>query len=202
VKLEVHVFFDPQRALNERNELFLFITKLKSIVVVGGVECEKYRAKIEKYLIVRKSLRVEGGYTVNVREDVVEAELAMAGWLVLVSNYVVDVQRALDVYRMRDVVEKSFWQFKSNFGLDRLRVHSDVRAENKLFVAFVALILSSCVYNVLWEKGLCGEFTFDGVFLVLSRLKSVCIGGQHILRPLSRVQRVLFEAFGLPVPVG
>jgi len=91
VKLEVYVFFDPQRALNERNELFLFISKLESIVVVGGVECEKYRAKIEKYLIVRKSLRVEGGYMVNVREDVVEAELAMVGWLVLVSNCVVDV---------------------------------------------------------------------------------------------------------------
>jgi hypothetical protein len=81
---------------------------LKSIVATG-VEYEKYRAKIEKYLIVRKSLWVECGYTVSVWEDVVETELVMSGWLVLVSNCVVDVQLVLDVYWMGGVVEMCFW---------------------------------------------------------------------------------------------
>jgi hypothetical protein len=44
-----------------------------------------------------------------VREDGVEAELVTSGWLVLVSNYVVDVQLALDVYWMGGVVEMFFW---------------------------------------------------------------------------------------------
>jgi len=61
--------------------------------------------------------------------------------------------------------------------LGRLCVHGDVWVENRLFVVFVVFILCFCVCNVLWEKGFCGEFVFDGVFLVLSWLKLVCVGG-------------------------
>jgi len=53
----------------------------------------------------------------------------------------------------------------------------------------MALILCSSIYNVLREKGLCREFTFDRLFLSLSKLKSVCIDGQNILRPLTRQQK-------------
>jgi hypothetical protein len=208
VKLHVHIYFDPQRALNARNDLFTLIAKLKELVVsnggvgAGGVEFEGCRVAIQKYLVVRKSKRVSCGFTVRVREDVVESELVLSGWLVLLSDSLVGVQGALDVYRLRDGVEKGFWQYKSNLGLDRLRVHSDVRAENKLFVAFVALILSCCVYNTLRAKDLFGEFTFERVFLTLAKLKSVCIGGQHVLCPLTRQQKDLFEAFDIPLPVG
>ena len=203
VKLDVHIYFDPQRALNDRNDLFSLIANLKEVVVGGDVsEFERCRVKICKYLIVRKSKRVACGCTVRVREDVVEQELVVSGWLVLVSNCFVSVQDALDAYRLRDVVEKGFWQYKCNLGLDRLRVHSDLRAENKSFVAFVALILSCCVRNTLKQSKLCQDFTFDQVFLVLDKLKSVCIDGQHILRPLTRQQKDIFEAFNLPIPVG
>jgi hypothetical protein len=30
----------------------------------------------------------------------------------------------------------------------------------------------------------------------------VCIGGQHVLCPLTRQQKDLFEAFDIPLPVG
>ena len=201
VKLHTHIYYDPQRALDARNELFTLIAKLKTVVATG-VDLKLYRSAIGKYLIVRKSKPAECGYTLKVRDDVVEAELATCGWLVLVSNYFVDPQLALDVYRLRDGVEKSFWQYMCNLGLDRMRVHSDLRAENKTFVAFVALILSCCVHNTMKEKGLYEVFTFDALFLTLAKLKSVCIGGQHILRPLTRQQKDLFEAFNLPLPVG
>jgi len=201
VKLHTHIYYDPKCVLEARNELFALIAKLKEVVATG-VDLKLYCSAVGKYLIVRRSKQAECGYTLKVRDDVVAAELATCGWLVLVSNYFVDPQLALDVYRLRDVVEKGFWQYKCNLGFDRLRVHSDLRAENKLFVAFVALILSCYVHNVMAEKCLYERFTFDELFLVLAKLKSVCIGGQHILRPLTRQQKDLFEAFDIPLPVG
>jgi len=199
VVLEGYVLFDPVRALLERNELFSFILRLKEFALVEGVG-GRYAKEIERYLVVERS--VGGGFVVGVREGVVEAVLECCGWCVLLSNHVCGVQVAFDVYRLRDVVEKGFWRFKGCLGLERLRVHSDSRAECKEFVGFVALVLLSYIDNVMRTCGLYGSLTIDGLFLLLAKLKSVTIGGQHILRPLTKQQKELFKAFDIPIPVG
>jgi transposase len=51
-------------------------------------------------------------------------------------------------------VEKGFWKYKNSLGLERLRVHSDERAQNKTFIAFIALILASHVHNTMKNKEL------------------------------------------------
>lgn len=197
-KLHVHMFFDPEKALRDRNELFTLITKLKNIVTTG-IEYEQYKTEIERYLIVEKS---ENGCYIQVRDEVVAKTLETSGWFVLISNHIDNPQQAFDAYRMKDVVEKSFWKYKNNLGLDRLRVHSDERAENKSFVAFIALILSSYIHNTMKDKQLYTRLTFDRLFLTLAKLKSVLIRGQHILRPLTKQQKDLFLSFGVPLPVG
>ncbi len=68
----------------------------------------------------------------RVREDVIERELANAGWLVLVSNHIKDAGEAIKIYRAKDVVEKGFLRFKGSLGLDRLRVHSQEAMESKV----------------------------------------------------------------------
>jgi len=200
-KLHIHIYFDPEKALKDRNELFALITKLKKIVITR-IDYDKYKTKIERYLVIVESEKAENGYTINVREDMVAHALETSGWFILISNHMEDTQQAFDSYRMKDVVEKGFWKYKNNLGLDRLRVHTDERAENKTFVAFIALILSSYVHNTMKDKQLYDLFTFDRLFLTLAKLKSVCISGKRILRPLTRQQRVLFKAYDLPFPVG
>ena len=197
-KLYTHMFFNPEKALKDRNVLFMLITKLKNIVA-SGIEYGQYKAEIERYLVVEKS---EDGHRIHVREDVVAKKLETSGWFLLISNHINNPQQAFDAYRTKDVVEKSFWKYKNSLGLDRLRIHSDKRAENKTFVAFIALILSSYIHNTMKDKQLYERLTFDRLFLILAKLKSLRIRDHHILRPLTRQQRDLFEAFGLPLPVG
>ena len=43
----------------------------------------------------------------TVKEDVIEDKLRTCGWMVLLSDTVADPQEALDIYRTKDVVEKS-----------------------------------------------------------------------------------------------
>jgi len=57
-----------------------------------------------------------------------------------------------DVYRTKDVVEKSFLRYKNHLGLDRLRVHSDNRMQNKIFVAFIALVIASAIHETMRSK--------------------------------------------------
>jgi transposase len=198
-KLHTHIFFDPQKALKERNELFENISKLK-LIVMEDVGNEKYAKEINRYLIVRKSEKTEGGYTINVREDVIAQSLETAGWFVLVSNHINNPQEAYDVYRMKDVVEKSFWKYKNNLGLERLRIHSNERMQNKTFVAFIALILASYVHKTMKDRQLYKSMTFDKLFLILAKLKSVTISGQRFIRPLTKQQKDLFKIFDMPLP--
>jgi hypothetical protein len=197
-RLYAHMFFNPEKALKDRNELFMLITKLKNIVA-SGIEYGQHKAEIERYLVIEKS---EDRCHVNVRDDVVAKTLETSGWFLLISNHIDNSQQAFDAYRTKDVVEKSFWKYKNNLGLDRLRIHSDERAENKIFIAFIALILSSYIHNTMKENQLYGRLTFDRLLLTLAKLKSLRIGEHRILRPLTRLQKDLFEAFGIPLPVG
>jgi transposase len=198
-KVHTHIFFDPHKALKERNELFENIAGLKRIAAEDAGN-EKFAKEIQRYLIVRKSEKAEGGHTINVREDVIAKSLETAGWFVLISNHINNPQEAYDVYRMKDVVEKSFWKYKNSLGLERLRIHSNERMQNKTFVAFVALILASYVHKTMKDRQLYKSMTFDKLFLILAKLKSATINGQKFLRPLTKQQKNLFDIFDMPLP--
>jgi transposase len=78
---------------------------------------------------------------------------------------------------LKDVVEKGFWKNKNSLGLERLRVHSDIRAHNKEFIAFIELILSSFVHKTMKDNDLYQTMTFDKLFLTLAKNKSSKVNG-------------------------
>ena len=139
----------------------------------------------------------DGDITVGISKDVVEKGLRHSGWFILISNDIADTQEALDLYRAKDVVEKSFFQYKNNLGLDRLRVHSDERALNKTFIAFIALIISSHIRKVMRAKGLVDVFTFGKLLRTLSKLKIAYINRIPVLQPLTKDQKLIFKNFAL-----
>jgi transposase len=197
--LNAHVLFDPEKMLKERNELFRQLGLLKQIAMKDPIN-EEHRKQIEEFLIVGKTKTVKSEYTVKIREDVVDKILATNGWLVLVSNHIKNVQTAYDLYQMKDVVEKAFWKYKNSLGLDRLRVHTDERADNKTFIAFIALILSSYVHNTMRENDMYKSMTFDKLFLTLAKLKSATIGDMKFLRPKTKQQKLIYDSFGIQYP--
>ena len=199
VKLNTHVFFNPEKAAKERNELFGYVTSLAR-QAAADPNNEKFAAEYKKYLIVRKSQQDSNGVTVRIREDVIASGLETVGWFVLLSNHIEDSQSAHDIYRMKDVVEKGFLRYKNNLGLNRLRVHSDDRMQNKIFMAFVALIITSAIHETMKRKGLFKCMTFDRLILTLSKLKSATVNGKMILRPMTKEQTDIFQAFGIPLP--
>ena len=101
---------------------------------------------------------------------------------------------------MKDIVEKGFMKYKNNLGLDRLRVHSDERMQNKAFVAFIALIIASAIHETMRREELFKRMTFDRLILTLAKLKSATVKGKTILRPETKEQADIFKAFGIPSP--
>jgi transposase len=118
----------------------------------------------------------------------------------MLGNGNLTVQQAYDIYQKKDVVEKAFLKFKQQLGLKRLRIHTEERMRNKMFIAFIALALVSSMHKVMKEKGLYRKMTMEKMFITLSKLKKVTVNGRDILRPLTKEQRDIFIAFGIPRP--
>ena len=194
--LNTHVFFNPEKAAKERNELFRYVTVLKQ-QAEEDPNNRKNAAAYNKYLKIEKHKK---SFNVKIREDEVDWELETVGWFVLVSNYIKDTQVAHDMYRAKDVVEKSFMRYKNNLGLDRLRVHGDERLENKLFIVFIALIITSAIHETMKIKNLYKRMTFDSLFLTLAKLKVATTNGKQILRPITKEQTDILKAFDIRLP--
>jgi len=197
IQLHTHIFYDPEQALRERNDIYGYVAKLKK-KAMEDCEDSKLQKSFQEYLILNK--KPDGAVTVSIRKDAVEKVTQHSGWLILISNDIVDAQEALDLYRAKDVVEKAFYQYKNNLGLDRLRVHSDERALNKTFIAFIALIISSHIRKVMRDSGLEDIFAFGKLLSTLSKLKIAYVKGIPILQPLTKEQKLIFKSFAMELP--
>ena len=199
--IHTHILYNPEKALQIKNDLYGLVTELKTLAETdpnNKLQEEAFR----KYLQIRKSEKLPSGYTVKIREEVIESQLKQAGWLILISNFLDDVQAAHDYYRSKDVVEKSFCRFKNNLGLCRLRVQSNDRMQNKIFVGFIALILMSWLHQRMSEERLYKHMTFDKMMLTLAKIRFTTVKGQRILRPLTKEQKELLDKLGIAHPVG
>lgn len=198
--LFMHVFFNTAKALKERNELFADIAAMRIQAEANPEECSR-RKEYKQYLNIRRSHTTKSGYTVHVRTSEVNKKLRTVGWLVMISNDVEDKERAISLYRNKDVVEKGFLRLKKNLDLGRLRVHSQERAHNKVFIGFIALILLSHIHNVMLTHNMYKDRTMKQLILTLSKLRVQTIREERILYPVTKEQRKIYEAFGLPIPV-
>jgi transposase len=196
----VHTFYNAVKAVKLRESLYAHVTLLKQ-EAENEPKNPRYLAEFDRYLIIRKSEKNDLGYTVNIRQDVVEKELAHSGWLVLFSNDVSNPQEAISIYRMKDVVEKGFLRFKNCLDLGRLRIHSDKSMQNKVFVGFIALILMAGIHKVMMEQGLYRSMTMKKMIKTLGKLRIQYINGNRILYPVTKEQKEIFKAFGLKEPV-
>jgi len=191
-----HVYLNPDEATYSKNKLYAKIQSLVDRVRLDPVSCAD-DPDVKKYLIVRKSAREDIGYTINIRHDVAKKELAHTGWLVLLSNHVDNARSAIQTYRDKDVVEKGFQYMKNCLDLARLRVHSDNAMNNRIFIGFIALILTAHIHSVMLHHSLYDKWTMKKMLKTLERMKVHYIKNDKILSPISKDQKHIFRAFGL-----
>ena len=109
----------------------------------------------------------------------------------------------LNIYRRRDVVEKSFDNLKNELDMKRLHIHSEAAAEGKTFVAFIALILRSQMLKALYELMSKEGFTLRKIFSELDKAKLIVsadsLSGSRLLNPPTRLQKDILLALNLPI---
>jgi transposase len=131
--------------------------------------------------------------------DIVNVGRIVAGNYSLISNHVDNAQEALQIYRAKDVVEKGFLRMKMCLDLARLRVHSDEAMQNKIFLSFIALIITAHIHKIMAENQLYKSWTMKKMLKILERLKIHYIKLDRIVSPLTKDQKRIFEAFSIKV---
>ena len=199
-KVYAHVYYNARKAQGIREDLYAHVATLREQAMENPEECASDSSYTD-YLIIRRSEREGNGYTVNLRENVVETELETSGWLIVISNFVADTKEAIKIYREKDIVEKGFQRLKNSLDLGRLRVHSEAGMQNKVFIGFVSLILLSGIHNVMVDKKLYAKMTMKKLIMTLSKLRLQMVNGVRVLFPVTKEQRSIYEAFRIKEPM-
>lgn len=86
------------------------------------------------------------------RADVINREIRLCGYFVIVTSAKMTAEEALVLYKSRDVSEKTFRADKSYLGARAERVYSNESADTKIFIGFVATIIRSRIYTLLKDE--------------------------------------------------
>ncbi|MDR2612226.1 MAG: transposase [Deltaproteobacteria bacterium] len=196
--LYAHIFNDYNKIHNYRPQIINDINSLYSLALEDPesfLKLEEYK----NYIIIKKNNKYNI-YKVLKNQDAYSKALLREGWFVFLSNSIKDTQDALKIYRKRDVIEKAFDICKNHTEQARLRVHNSLKMENKIFIGFLSLIITSQIHKVMFEKFLYRKYTMKELFAELDLIQVTRIKKYSILTPLSKNQINIYSAFDCPLP--
>ena len=155
-RMYLHLYFNPDRFSDDGKAFNRKLDTLKN-ELLSGHRMPEHEKDYKKYFEIKETPK--RGVSLTVKQDAVDAAHERYGFFVLISNEVKDPVTALSLYRMRDVVEKAFWNVKERLNLKRTMTSSESSLEGKLFVEFVALIYLSYIQKKMEENGLFATYT-------------------------------------------
>ena len=155
-RMYLHLYFNPDKFSDDGKAFNRKLDTLKN-ELLSGHRMPEHEKDYKKYFEIKETPK--RGVSLTVKQDAVDAAHERYGFFVLISNEVKDPVTALSLYRMRDVVEKAFWNVKERLNLKRTMTSSESSLDGKLFVEFVALIYLSYIQKKMEENGLFATYT-------------------------------------------
>lgn len=135
---------------------------------------------------------------------VIELELKLCGYFVIVTSEKMTAKEALEIYKGRDASEKLFLSDKTFLGNHCLRVGSDESATSKIFIEFVALIIRNRMYNYLKDemKEMANKPNYMTVPAAIRELDKIEMSRQldgiyRFDHAITAKQKTILKAFGL-----
>lgn len=200
-RMRVHLYYDPEKALRESTALYELLeaqeNDLKSME-----EPPDRKLHYDKYFYINRSKDGKLGFIRNFKA--IDEELRCCGFfLIAETDFKKTTAEILEIYRRRDVIEKSFDNLKNELDMKRLRSHSTQTAEGKIFVSFLALIVQAYLLKRLKDYMQKNNLTLHNILLELDKMKTIQYPGSHTpkpLNPLTRRQREIYDLLAIPAP--
>ena len=137
------------------------------------------------------------------KTEVIERELDLCGYFVIVTSKKMTAAEALSLYKSRDASEKLFRGDKSYLGNKSLRVAGNESAAAKIFIEFVALIVRCRIYTQLkaMMKEMAKKPNYMTVPAALKELEKIEMVRQmdnvyRLDHAVTATQKTILKAFG------
>lgn len=194
-----HVYNDSFKAEMERKKFDHLLYVCRGELVTGNHR-EQNKSHYQEFFTVKETPK--RGRKVEYNQTAIDDyRKNTTGWFVLITNDVKDPVKALEIYRRKDAVEKVFDDLKNDLDCKRLRIHSAQAMEGRLFIQYIALILTSKIKLIMNEAGWFKNYDMQQVIDELKSLREVSIEGncQKIVSTPTAFQEKIFGLFGLVI---
>lgn len=142
--------------------------------------------------------------------NAIDEAVRYKGFFCFASNKVSDPKTALEIYRGRDCVEKTFKNLQTELDMDTSGVHNDFTLHGKLLVCFVALtLLAELSYRMEQTTVVEGqdydrlydEYSVNQVLFELNNIKLITIGNaEPRVSEFTKKQELIYRRLGVKTP--
>lgn len=155
-RMYLHLYYNPEKQVDDAKNFNRRMLQYRE-EILSGHRVSEHEKEYRKYFKIKETPK--RGISVTYRQDKIDQTHERYGFFVLLSNEVKDPITALKLYRMRDIAEKAFWNYKDRLNLRRTLTSSESSLEGKLFVEFVALIYLSYINKKMIDGHLYSKYT-------------------------------------------
>ncbi len=194
-RMYLHLYYDPDKQVDDAKAFNRKLDMLKE-ELLSGKRVPEHEKDYKKYFDIKET--PVRGISLTYKQDAINAARERYGFFTLISNEVKDPVTAIRLYRMRDIIEKAFWNIKERLNLKRTLTSSESSLEGKLFVEFVALIYLSYIKNKMEESGLFSKYTMHELLDELDVIECFTEPGKvPIQGEVLKKQEQLYRALGV-----
>ena len=202
-----HIYHSSFKESAEREIIESKIEQMANFLKKNANKAKELGPGIEKYFELYYDKAKKTFLFALAKASVIEAEMALSGYFVIVTSEKMTAKEAISLYKSRDASEKLFRGDKSYLGNKSLRVYSDESASSKIFIEFIALIVRSKIYTALKEemKNLDKKPNYMTVPAAIKELQKIEMVRQldHVYRldhAVTAMQKTILKAFGMDAP--
>lgn len=196
----LHLYYNSHAHADDFDEFTEDLLEYKN-ELESGILVAEHKAAYEAYFLVTET-PVRGRKVEYNNEAIQKHRNRYAGYLALLTNDIKDPVEALQVYRDKDVVEKSFDDLKNSLDMKRLRIHSSAAMDGRLFVQFVALIIMSSIRRSMRDKKLLEHYTVRELLEEMETLSKIRYSGKYgsVRSEATRPQLNIMKELGIELP--
>lgn len=155
-----HIFYNDRKKSSEREAVEAKIDRMSQFLQAHEGTKLALGTNFSKYfdlIYYHKGQDDEKFECARERYDVIDEEIRLCGYFVIITSEKMTAEEALDLYKSRDASEKLFRGDKAYLGNRSFRVQSNESLHAKIFIEFVALIVRNRFHRYLKERMLNSE---------------------------------------------
>jgi transposase len=195
----LHIYHNQTKVAEELDALDLKLAIWQDELQSGQTKPENEWA-YGKYFTVKETPK-RGKRVVENGQAIKAAKNRHCGLFSILTVDKMDASDALDIYRRKEVVENCFDDLKNMLDMKRLRIHSSLAMDARLFLQFIALILLSQVRKIKNAHHQLKHLSIREIMDALETIVEVRYSGKYgkVVTESGPLQREILDAFGVTI---